>query len=221
MTQDCRTGEAPTAGRRRTATVLAVWPFLLAPLACTPEEDPPRSSEGGAGASGLEVEPVQYTAEGTGYALLEPGAEIELWGAPQGGHWSRVGAQVRGLDSKTVRLVARWKDAESGSILVEAERTSPMVPVPGSAGWMQPDPTSMYNVAHLPLCPSDAKDGAQGVERVLEVEVTELYDDFESGVSAVKVVPRCGQAPGPLLDYCKCECGPDYLPGKCVSGFPG
>lgn len=191
----------------------------LGSVACEPKGDEPtQPSDGGAP---LSVQPYLYLAQGAGYATIEPGGEIELWAAPQGGHWARVGARVGGLETDAAELVARLVDPETKAVVVEATRTAPMVAAADAPGWKQPDPTDMYNVVHLPLCPGEGGRALDGGSFWLEVEVTELYGDFSTGSVSVPVVPRCQQAPGADLDYCRCECAGDYLPGKCASPSGG
>ncbi|MBI3201679.1 MAG: hypothetical protein HYZ29_09065 [Myxococcales bacterium] len=157
-----------------------------------------------------------YTAEGDGYDLLEPGSELELWSAPQGGHWSRIGARVGGLGSDTAELVARLVDPETGAVIASASRTAPMIPTPSDSALKHPDPSDMMHVVHLPMCPSDDGRALDGVVHRLEVEVTELYGDFGTGSVVLPIVPRCQQAAGADLARCVCECGPSYAPGKCA-----
>jgi hypothetical protein len=167
------------------------------------------------------VEPLVFTGEGDGHAPIAEGGPLELWAAPQGGHWSRVGARVVGLGTDTAELVARLRDPTSGALVAEATRTAPMVPVPGSPDVKHPDPTNMYNVVHLPLCPGDDSRGLAGATYHLEVQVTELYGDFSQGAATLTVVPTCTAPAGPLLDYCACECAADYVPGKCAGPTNG
>lgn len=157
-----------------------------------------------------------YTAEGDGYDVLEPGADLELWAAPQGGHWSRIGARVGGLGSDTAELVARLIDPATGAVLAQASRTAPMIPTPGDPAFKHPDPSDMMHVVHLPMCPADDARGVDGVSYRLELEVTELYGAFSTGSVAIPIVPRCGQPAGAGLSHCQCECGPSYVPGKCA-----
>lgn len=191
----------------------------LAASGCDGEPAPPGSGgAGGDSGAALSVTPYLYRAEGDGYVLLQPGGELELWAAPQGGRWARIGARVGGLGTDTAKLVARLIDATSGTVVVEASRTAPMVPAKDDPNLMQPDPTDMYHVVHLPLCPGVGGRPIAGVEYRLEVEVTELYGDFSAGTAALPVVPTCQEPPGLALEQCSCECGPDYAIGKCVGG---
>lgn len=205
-------------------SALAIVVFTAAGvLGCSNESPSPGTggSGGSAGGSPLTVEPYLYTAEGSGSLLLHEGDPIELWGAPQGGHWSRIGARVGGFGTDTAKLVVRARDPDTQTVIVEATRTAPMVPVEGAPGLMQPDPTNMYNMAHVPLCPADDGRGIDGAKLLLEVQVIELYGDFSEGTTSLGVVPRCPSEAGPARDYCTCECGPDYVPGKCASPTSG
>jgi hypothetical protein len=143
------------------------------------------------------------------------GSSIELWAAPQGGHVSRIGAKVAGLATDTALLVARLRDSESDAVVVESSRTAPMLPVPGQPEWKQPDPSSMYNVVHLPLCPDNDGRAIDATSYRLEVRVTELYGDYSEGAAEPLVTPTCS-GDAALLSYCQCECAASYSPGKCA-----
>lgn len=158
-----------------------------------------------------------YTAEGDGYESIAPGGALELWAAPQGGRWARIGARVGGLDSDTAELVARLLEPATGDLVAEASRTAPMVVTPGDPGIKHPDPSDVNHVVHLPLCPDGSGRAVHGVGYLLELSVTELYGDFSTGSVELPVVPSCQDPPGPVREYCECECGPAYAPGKCVS----
>lgn len=179
----------------------------------------PADGTGGAGGSApaLGVEAYGWVPQGEAVVTLSDGDAIELWGAPQGGHVSRIGARVTGLGTDTALLVARLRDPTTDAVIAEGTRTSPMVDAPDVPGAKQPDPSSMYNLVHLALCPDNDGQAIAGVERVLELAVTELYGDFSEGSTRVRVVPTCLMPPGPEHDSCECECAADYTLGKCAA----
>jgi len=191
----------------------------LGTLACSSEQGP-AGSGGSGGSSGatasLGVEPYVWTGEGTGSVFIQDGGSIELWSAPQGGHVSRIGARVTGLDTDKAELVARLRDPKDDAVVAESSRTTTMLPVPSLPGVKQPDPGDLYAVVHLPLCPDYAGRPIADTEYLLEVHVTELYGDFTEGSVSLHVTPTCEQPPGPELEHCSCECGPDYGPAKCA-----
>ncbi len=180
--------------------------------------DSPTEPRGTGGAAGnpLTVQAALYTAEGDGYEPIAPGGALELWAAPQGGRWARIGARVGGLDSDTAELVARLIEPVTGALVAEASRTAPMIVTPDDPDFKHPEPSDMNHVVHLPLCPDGNGRAVHGVGYLLELQVTELYGDFSTGSVALPVVPGCQEVPGPARDYCECECGPDYVLGKCV-----
>ncbi len=195
---------------------------LAGSTGCDSSDRPGGTGGSGGGEAGtLSVQAYLYTAEGAGYTLLEPGAELELWAAPQGGHWARIGARVGGLGTDTAELVARLFDPTTDALVVQADRTAPMVIAKDDPSLKQPDPLDMYNVVHLPLCPGEGGRGLNGESYRLEVQVTELYGNFSTGSVSLPVVPSCQQPAGPAQDYCACECGSDYLPGKCAGPTNG
>jgi hypothetical protein len=201
---------------------LRVLPLLaLACLtaACSSDERP-GGSGGAAGSSGSSLEVQPYVWSTNGSIPIVAGGPIELWSAPQGGHVSRIGAKVAGLETDTAELVARLRDPVSGKVIVESSRTAPMVAVPGEPGVKQPDPSSMYDVVHLPLCPDNDGRAIDGQPFLLEVRATELYADFSEGSATMEVTPTCG-SDEPSPGYCACECGPDYAPAKCAGDAGG
>jgi hypothetical protein len=197
--------------------------LLSSSMGCASESTPAGTGGSGGAEAGspLGVQAYLYTAEGEGYSLIQPGGTLELWAAPQGGHWARVGARVAGLETDTAELVARLVDPQTKQVVVEATRTAPMVATQDDPSLKQPDPTNMYNVVHLPLCPGDDGRALDGGEFWLELVVTELYGDFSTGSVSLPVVPKCQQPAGAEKDYCSCECGPGYVPGKCAGPTNG
>jgi len=187
--------------------------------ACSSDQHPGGSGgAAGSASSTLDVRPFVWSTDGA--VPIVAGGTIELWSAPQGGHVSRIGAEISGLETDTAELVARLRDPVSGDVIVESSRTAPMVPVPGEPGVKQPDPSSMYNVVHLPLCPDNDGRAIDGQPFLLEVRATELYADFSEGSATLEVTPACSSE-DPSSGYCGCECGADYAPAKCAGDAGG
>jgi len=211
-------------GRQRQELLLTRWlallALLVAPSACDGGAESPGSggSSGGDSGAPLSVQAILFSAEGAGWAPLEPGGALELWAAPQGGHWARIGARARGLGTDTAELAARLYDPGSSTPFVEATRTAPMVVAKDDPTLAQPDPSDMYHYVHLPLCPGEGGRALNGGEFRLVVTVTELYGDFSEGSVALDVRPTCQQPAGATLSFCTCECAAAYAPGKCSGG---
>lgn len=196
-----------------------VLAFALAAAGCGAPSPGPGGSGGAAGAGGsgptdLEVTAMMYTTPDTPEVLCVDGDSFELWRAPQGGHVMVVGARVAGLESDTIELRARLRDAESGWIVAEEARTVVMDEVPGEPGVLQTDRRTRSQAAHVPVCPDYDDDDIVDREHILEVEVTELYADFSQGTALVRVVPACMQE-GADQERCRCECSAGYTLGKC------
>ncbi len=204
---------APHAALEPRGPVLKPWCIawtaaLLLSSACGGES---KGAPGGGGsAAGLVVEAIGYTDPTEATHLLTPGSSIELWGAPQGGHVSRIGARVANLDSNTIELRAQLFDL-SGAVFADAKRTTPVSPSPGLEGVQETDRTDLTHFAHIPLCPDPVGRAIDGQTFLLQVSVTELYADFSEGSTEVEVVAHCA------LDdtFCSCECAEGYDPSQC------
>jgi hypothetical protein len=161
--------------------------------------------------SALEIQAIAFTDPTEPTSLLEPGGNLELWGAPQGGHVSRVGARIVNLDSDDVELRAELRD-ETGTVISSAVRTTPVTPVEGMSGVMETDRTSVYHFAHLALCPDPSGRPIDGETYELTLLVTELYADFSEGSAVMEVSPSCN----PGDSFCLCECAEGYSPAACA-----
>lgn len=159
----------------------------------------------------LEIHAIAFTDPSEPTSLLEPGGSLELWGAPQGGHVSRVGARIANLDSDNVELRAELRD-ETGLVISSAVRTTPVTPLEGMPGVMETDRTSVYHFAHLALCPDPTGRPIDGAIYELTLVVTELYSDFSEGSQVMQVQPRCN----PGDSFCVCECAEGYSPAACA-----
>jgi hypothetical protein len=198
-------------------------------LACEPSRPGDTDGEGGAGAqdsgwgadqgsgSGHElvVLPSMYTPIDLPARLLTDGDEMELWDATQGGHVILAGARIRGLDREFIELRARLRDLDTGFMITEAVRTVVVAAVEGEPEWLETDRRSRSQVAHLALCPNYEAKPIADTPYQLELVVTELYDDFETGFASVTIVPTCMQTNSASLERCHCECEADYVLGKC------
>ena len=163
-----------------------------------------------------------YTPIDLPLQIVEEGHPMELWRAPQGGHVLLVGARVRGLDSDTINLRARVRDAETGAIVAEEARTVGMEEVEGEPGWLQTSRRTRDEVSHVPVCPNYDSRPIVNTRYILEVLVTELYADFSEGTSRFEIVPSCMQDDDFTREHCECECGADYILGEsCAWGETG
>jgi hypothetical protein len=166
----------------------------------------------------LVILPAQFTEEDMPMRMLSPGDPVDLWSAPQGGHVVLLGAKVKNLTSDTITLKVRFRDPDTGLIVAEEARTVKMLPVDGEPGVMQPDIRSRSQVSNVPLCPSYDSRGVVDQTFDVEVLVTALYSEpMESASATIRVVARCSTPEDEAA--CRCECGPDYVLGKC-SGPP-
>jgi hypothetical protein len=193
-------------------------------LACGPKQNGNEADAGAAGARAandgdplnmLELRPTMYTPIDLPPKLLADGDEMELWSAPQGGHVILAGVQIRGLDSEFIELYGALRDLETGMLVSEAVRTVVVAPLEGEPGWVENDRRSVSQMVHITLCPNYEPKPINGTAYELELEVTELYDDFETGSASVEIVPTCMQAEPQPLERCQCECEADYVVGKC------
>lgn len=167
--------------------------------------------EAGGTGNALEIQAIAFTEPAEPTSLLEPGGKLELWGAPQGGHVSRVGARIVNLDSDDVELRAELRD-ETGTVISSAVRTTPVTPVDGMFGVKETDRTSVYHFAHLALCPDPSGRPIDGRSYELTLLVTELYADFSEGTEVIEVRPSCN----PGDSFCLCECAEGYSPAACA-----
>ncbi len=147
--------------------------------------------------------------------LLADGDEMELWTAPQGGHVILGGVQIHGLDSEFIELHGAVRDLDSGELVTEAVRTVVVAPLEGEPGWVENDRRSVSQMVHIALCPDYGPKPIAGTAYQLELEVTELYDDFETGSTSVEIVPTCMQTEPQPLERCQCECEANYVLDKC------
>jgi hypothetical protein len=168
----------------------------------------------------LVVLPAQFTQESMPMRMLADGDPVDLWSAPQGGHVVLFGAKVKNMTSDVATLRVRFRRPETGHIEAEEGRSVKMVPVPGEPGTLQPDIRTFSQVANVPLCPSIANAGVVDQTFDVEVFVTALYTQpVETGTAHVKVVARCSTPSEEA--FCRCECGPDYVLGKCFETGDG
>lgn len=167
------------------------------------------------GSRALEVKPFMYTTPPLPLHMLADGDPIELFRAPQGGHVLLVGARVSGLNSDTIELRARLRHASTRVIVAEELRTVIVEAVPEEPSWKQTDRRTPTQVAHVAVCPNYDPEDVVGAAHELEVTVTELYRDFSTGSSSVRVVPSCIQPNAADRAECECECVANYTLGKC------
>jgi hypothetical protein len=162
----------------------------------------------------LVIFPAQFVEEGVAMRMLSPGDPVDLWNAPQGGHVVLLGAKIANLTSDTANIRARFRRPDTGLIVAEEGRTVKMVPVPGEPGLMQPDIRSNSQVSNVPLCPSYEHLGIVDETFDVELRVTALYTQpVQVGEATIRVVARCSTPDDET--FCRCDCGPDYVLGKC------
>jgi hypothetical protein len=162
----------------------------------------------------LVVLPAQFIEESMPMRMLADGDPVDLWNAPQGGHVILFGAKVRNMTTDVANIKVRFRRPDTGHIVAEEGRSVKMVPVPDEPGMMQPDLRSRSQVANVPLCPDYSALGIVDEAFDVEIFVTALYTQpVQSGTATVKVVARCSTPSDEA--FCRCDCGADYVLGKC------
>lgn len=206
----------------RTAAALG-----LAALGCGGGGEEPKTGTGGTAGTGgtdagpvvLDVYPGDFVEEDQPMNMLKEGDFVQLVAAPQGGHVSHPGAQVRGLTNDIANMRAEIVDIATGAIKTYEARDVVMKPVPGQPDLMQNDLRSVSQVTHIPVCPNyDPVASFVDTDWNLRLTVTEV-DGPGQGVATLKIKLGCLQTDPSDKAQCECECEPDYVLGKCAGGF--
>ncbi len=166
------------------------------------------------------MQAIEYDQDTQAFKLVGDGDTVQLVRPPQGGHVIFVGARIQNLDTDTIELTGRVRDAKTNSIIQQDIRTVVTEPVPGQPGWRQCDHRSFSQVANIALCPDYDPTDIAGQDYVLEIEVTELYAQDSTGSTTLHVVPACAQSDPAEKALCDCECAGDYTLGKCSGAAP-
>lgn len=145
--------------------------------------------------------------------LLSDGDPIVVRYAPQGGQVMWIGARVRGLTPGPARLSAKLVDPESAEEFVTDSRVIQLREAADGSGELEPDVSSAANFAHLVACPNYGTRPVEGVDWLLQIEVSDPDHPSHAGTAAVHVTPGCAE--GPRKANCQCECSPGYTFGKC------
>ena len=157
-----------------------------------------------------------FTSDGQPTAPVADGDAIPLVYPLQGGHVLLVGARMRNLHTNTIKIQGRLRHPVTGDIVGEDTRTVVVEPVDGDPTQVQTNIQTNSQVANIPACPNYSdRSLAGGLTWTIEITVTELYVAIPRTVTVTRTtVPTCGTGPNdPAL--CLCECGADYVLGKC------
>jgi hypothetical protein len=197
--------------------VVGAW-IALTMIGCGPS-GPSEGSAGnggvGGGAAALELTPIMYTPIEQPTAFLTDGSPIELVRAPQGGHVLMVGARIKHSDSDTVKMKARVRDAATGDLINERERTVVLEPVPDDPTTLENNRQTITQMVHVEMCPRPGAYDVYGRAIIVEIEAVELYSDFTEGATSVEVIPTCMATDPYFKGLCECECSADYQPAVC------
>jgi len=195
--------------------------LALLALACSESDGGPKDKDSGPpDPVTLEVFPADFVAENTPLKMLSDGDPIQLIAAPQGGHVIHVAAKVRGMTRDIANLRARIRYPDTNLIQTEEARDVVWKPVPGEPDLMQPDPSSITQVSHIPACPDYETSDIVDQLWKLEVVVTEV-DGPGVGSTTIGVVPKCLQTDPADETQCRCECEALYVLGKCNPNADG
>ncbi|MSP61900.1 MAG: hypothetical protein EXR72_16520 [Myxococcales bacterium] len=181
---------------------LACAPWLAVALGCGPPS------------SAIEVAPTQYALATMTQAPLAAGDPVDLVYPPQGGHVLFVGVRVRHLQEGVVELRGHLREGEGGAILGEDVRTLTMLQTFEDPSVWTPDLHSYTGVSNIPACPDYGPIDRHGRPYLLELIVTEVRSR-RVGVGKVTVTPSCRQADAMAKERCVCECGANFVIGKC------
>lgn len=173
------------------------------------------NGDGTIGPQDLEVHPMRYVAADQSFIVLEDGAPLELWSAPQGGHVVLLAARVKGLETQYAKMTATVRIPETRVIVAQESRTVVMEPAPDDPTFMQNDHRSLSQMVHTPLCPDYGSRDIVGQPYLVEVEVLELYANDSTGNAELSLIPTCMQTAADEKAECECECAADYVLGKC------
>jgi hypothetical protein len=160
----------------------------------------------------LAVDPAMYALDMT-LVDLHDGDTIDLLYPPQGGFVLFAGAKVRHLAESVVELRGRLLGLD-GTPHGEDVRTVAMITSLSDPTIATPDLKSYLSVANIPVCPSTSTTDLYDKMYLLEVQVTELQSK-RVGVGRRMVTASCRQSDATQLALCRCECGANFMIGKC------
>jgi hypothetical protein len=162
----------------------------------------------------ITVTPASYDAPTMTLHDLATGGPIDLVFPPQGGFVLFVSGRVHELSDGNVEMHARMLDPKDQSVIAEDKRVVTLQRDPADASSWIPDLRSYQNTANVTMCPSSRSTDLFDVQLSLELTVTELSSK-RAGMATLTTVPSCRQTDATQLALCKCECGGNWMPGKC------